>query len=444
MTSIQVREVDEVGRPVATYLATTKNEVNRVDFVRSARPVPVLQRLLRLFLPSGYPHTVSPDYTKYQIHDSLQAFSSSIAGLLASRAVLQGIGVGDQNASATSAMLLNVVQESMGRIATILFAHLVGMGVEAECKMYRFAADVFNDTAMFFDCASPLLPKATRLPLLCASSVFRAMCGVAGGASKATLSAHFASADNIGELNAKDSSQETVISLLGMLAGSFVVSHVSSNIATWIWLVALVVIHLSTNYAAVRAVTMQTLNRQRCNIVFSSLIELDVLLQPRQVARQEVIFERNGVLRSHDFSTLGVCHIGVPLHRLLASMGGRPHVISGALNNLPVPVERLLQIFRNERYLLWMNKATREATIVLSKTATARTQLKAWSHALRVAQGLHEFDDQSESMLTTLERTLRKHNSVFDQYLDRLESAGWNVDTPALETRPGKRICPEL
>ena len=93
----------------------------------------------------------------------------------------------------------------MGRIATILFAHRLGTSLEPECKMYRLAADVFNDTAMIFDCLSPALPKALRVILLSFSSVLRALCGVAAGSSKASLSAHFAKWGNLGELNAVSS-----------------------------------------------------------------------------------------------------------------------------------------------------------------------------------------------------------------------------------------------
>lgn len=113
-----------------------------------------------------------------------------------------GVGVGDASASPTAALLLSVIQESMGRIATILFAHSLGTSLEPECKMYRLAADVFNDTAMVFDCFSLALPKALRVILLSFSSVLRALCGVAAGSSKASLSAHFAKWGNLGELNA--------------------------------------------------------------------------------------------------------------------------------------------------------------------------------------------------------------------------------------------------
>lgn len=90
----------------------------------------------------------------------------------------------------------------MGRIATILFAHRFGSSLEPECKMYRLAADVFNDTAMILDCLSPAMPKAPKVVTLGVSSILRALCGVAAGSSKASLSAHFAKWGNLGELNA--------------------------------------------------------------------------------------------------------------------------------------------------------------------------------------------------------------------------------------------------
>jgi len=113
-----------------------------------------------------------------------------------------GVGVGDSSASPTAALLLSVLQESMGRIATILFAHRLGTALEPECKLYRLAADVFNDTAMILDCLSPAFPKPFRVLVLSLSSVLRSLCGVCAGSAKASLSAHFARKGNLGEVNA--------------------------------------------------------------------------------------------------------------------------------------------------------------------------------------------------------------------------------------------------
>ena len=45
----------------------------------------ILHRVSGVFLPSGYPGSVSSDYLSYQIWDTVQAFASSISGSLATQ-----------------------------------------------------------------------------------------------------------------------------------------------------------------------------------------------------------------------------------------------------------------------------------------------------------------------------------------------------------------------
>lgn len=345
----------------------------------------------------------------------------------------------------------------MGRLATILFAHRLGTSLEPECKMYRLAADIFNDTAMVLDCLSPAFPKPARVMVLSFSSCLRALCGVCAGSAKASLSAHFAKRANLGELNAKDSSQETVISLLGMLAGSMVVSWVTTPMATWATLIALLSVHLATNYAAVRAVSMTSLNRQRANIVFSHLLHptRPSVLSPTAVSEQERVFEWDGIVRTHDDCHLGKCTIGVSLQTLLTRINGSPRIQSGAFSKLFVNVADLLEVFANEGYVLWCPFRTphdsieMEVLIVLKKNSTTLDQLKAWMHAMLVLRSRQATDpstalakpdeDEARQLLNELRATLEQANQVLHQYAPALRSAGWDLDTAALETRAGVR-----
>ncbi|KAK2781885.1 hypothetical protein FQN52_001285 [Onygenales sp. PD_12] len=453
---ITIRETNKIGVSTATYIYSTSSTSRRSEGIRGGQDgrvdiIPPSQKesasymtsLLNVFLPVGYPHSVSDDYLE---------------------AVLQGVGVGDASASPTAALLYSILQESMGRIATILFAHRLGTSLEPECKMYRLAADVLNDSAMIFDCLSPVFPKPMRVLLLSFSSVLRALCGVAAGSSKASLSSHFARWGNLGELNAKDSSQETVISLLGMLCGSLVVSHISSPFATWTTLLLLLLIHISTNYAAVRAVNMTTLNRQRANIVFSTLYDEDHVLTPAQTSKGERIFERDGILRWKASSTiLGSCCIGVSFQDLLLSRCGSSR--RNSIRDVGLDIPRLLHIFEKEEYILWFNPVSKKGIIVLKNNVTPVSQLKAWSHALMVSkyvaaesqngsqklskeggnskrgqQGNYNATDATNSMYSIFESTLQSHSKRFDNQILRLKEAGWDVDTPSLETRPGRRL----
>ncbi|KAJ5367374.1 hypothetical protein N7541_001315 [Penicillium brevicompactum] len=356
-----------------------------------------------------------------------------------------GVGVGNPNASPTSALLLHILQDTSGRIATILFAHRVGTALEPECKTYRLAADVFNDIAMILDCLSPGVPAgAMRVSVLSTAGVLRALCGVAGGSSKASLSAHFAKWGNLAELNAKDSSQETVISLFGMLVGSVVVSQITGFATTWLVLLVLLGLHLSMNYAAVRAVQMTSLNRQRANIAFSTLLASDyekpgqwTILTPAQVARQERIFHRDGALQwnsnsgstSNSTSTvinLGSARVGVAMAEFLED---RP------------PLDRLMTIFEDEAYMLYISKK-RHVSIVLRKGCSVPDQLKAWTHGLLAVRLWDGSSDSDSDVSGAIEESLAFLNTEdrFVRYLSELRGVGWNVEIAALETRGGRRF----
>jgi hypothetical protein len=180
-----------------------------------------------------------------------------------------GFGVGNASASATHALLLTVLQEILSRLTSqyllklvllfylifpydtaIVAAYYVGTCLFPEAKTYRFLADILYDAAIVLDVISPwfslvyipfyvpwLFPGSTsglRIIALCLSASLRALCGIAAGGSKSALSLHFATPDSgkgdLGELNAKDGSKETVLSLLGMLVRSYI-SYVA-----WYWM----------------------------------------------------------------------------------------------------------------------------------------------------------------------------------------------------------------
>jgi hypothetical protein len=122
----------------------------------------------------------------------------------------------------------------------IFAGYILGTSLSPEAKTYRLLADVFNDCALILDTLSPffntldqyaLLPPGSgsliRAVALCTSACLRALCGFAAQ-SKAQLTLHFATAGavpgDIGDLNSKDGSKETVLALFGSLVCTVVTS----------------------------------------------------------------------------------------------------------------------------------------------------------------------------------------------------------------------------
>lgn len=60
----EVVETDEAGNVTATYVQTagSKESLSRVDVIQLKDTKVLWQKTLDIFLPSGYPHSVTDDY----------------------------------------------------------------------------------------------------------------------------------------------------------------------------------------------------------------------------------------------------------------------------------------------------------------------------------------------------------------------------------------------
>ncbi|KIW85943.1 hypothetical protein Z517_01336 [Fonsecaea pedrosoi CBS 271.37] len=377
---LEVQDLDPQGHATVTFRydpETQRLQVHRPQ--RSMSPKKsLLTKCMGPFLPAGYPGSVRPDYTPYQIYDSVQAFASTIAGLLASRAVFVGMGVGSEDASLVTTMLLYIAQETIGRVATILFAYQFSQKIEAEVKFYRFFADIVNDIAFVLDCLSPGLPLLGRICTLCVSNACRAVCGVSGGSSKAILSSHFAKEGNIGELNAKDGSQETVVSLVGMWVGGLLVSKVHGTFETWCCLIPLLAMHLWANWKAVKSVRLTSLNKDRAIILFSAL------LRGRAKGLSEV-GEEESILGLGQMFRTSNCHndfqVGVSVNKFLRTLPEGENNPS----RRDLCFSQLLRVFQDEDYLLWWDVRSKQGFVLLKESAGGETQAKAICHLLRLS-----------------------------------------------------------
>ncbi|XP_040452219.1 RUS family member 1 isoform X4 [Falco naumanni] len=289
----------------------------------------------RVLLPQGYPESVSPDYLQYQCWDALQALCSTLTGALATRAVLQAVGVGDSAATVTGATLTWVLRDGVGMVTRIAFAWLQGTRLDCEAKQWRLAADVLNDVALVLELLAPAWPPTGPALLTLAAAVKvplpQCIVGVAGGATRAALAVHQARRDNMADVAAKDSSQETLVNGAGLLLALLLLPLLEGRPwLTGLVVTLLLVTHLGANVGAVGALRLPTLNRPRLRLALGGAL--------RGVARGDgalahhPIWEDGGVINVPSpedvnprepllpgFSTRLNLHLGAPLHRLVKS-----------------------------------------------------------------------------------------------------------------------------
>ncbi|PWA17791.1 hypothetical protein CCH79_00008101 [Gambusia affinis] len=247
-----------------------------------------------VFLPQGYPESVSSDYLQYQFWDTLQAFSSSLSGTLATQASLKGVGVGNQEATVAAATVTWLLRDGTGMLGRILFAWRKGSKLDSEAKKWRLFADVLNDIAMFMEILAPHFPACFTL-IVCTAGIFKSIVGVAGGATRAALTVHQARRDNMADISAKDGSQETLVNLAGLLVSLLLIPLVTDNpVLTLSLFFLFTVLHLFANYKAVRSVVMETFNEARLSIVMQQYLKDGRILSPSEANQREPVFLQFG------------------------------------------------------------------------------------------------------------------------------------------------------
>ena len=225
------------------------------------------------------------------------------------------------------------------------------------------------------------------------------------------------------------------------------VSQVSSVTTTWSCLILLLSIHLAMNHAAVRAVSMRSLNRQRANIVLSNLIQDDRALTPEAVSQDERIFEWDGVLRWKGSSVIGKAHIGVTVQKMVGAFAPAPHSTTGATDDTDLYLKQITESYRQEGFLFWWDSHRGVGYIILKIDAQPEIQLKAWALALWVAHRLQAHrlatrarTQTNESAFDITKSSLLELTSRWEGWMKQLKSAGWDTEVGSLETVSGTRI----
>lgn len=229
---------------------------------------------------------------------------------------------------------------------------------------------------------------------------------------------------------------------MNMQVGSAVVSQISTPTATWSCLIMLLSVHLAMNHAAVRAVSLHSLNRQRANLVLSNWLDEKVMLTPQQVSHQERIFEWDVVLRWRDSAPFARMKID-SLRSLLQTLSPS-HNLTGAIPDSELILQSLIKMYSCEDFLLWYDARQKKAVIVLKEKASSQAQLRAWALGLWVA---HRVEQQyatgagSAQIFQLLETTLTELSVQWEDSIERMKVAGWDVDIANLETFGHTRIC---
>eukprot|EP00249_Psilotum_nudum_P005466 c18901_g1_i2 orf=349-1677(+) len=373
---------------------------------------PLWTKVKAAFLPQGYPGSVTSDYMAFQFWDTLQALSTYVRSMLSTQALLGGIGVGETTATVIGATFQWFLRDFTGMLGGILFTLYQGSNLDSKAKQWRLIADFMNDIGMLMDLISPLFPRAF-VTLLCVGSISRSVTGVASGATRAALTQHFALQQNAADISAKEGSQETAATMVGMLLGMFLANFTAGHSqAIWFSFLVLTGFHIYANYKAVLCLCLTSLNAERMAILLEAFIATGTVLTPKEVSMREQLLPqiRLGNLLSQRSKTEPNLRIvfGTRISSLKIDSGWKAF-------------HTLVHRYRKANYLLFVQGGRVE--VILHKHAIAKDFLQSYVHALVLAIFLDlpllvDGEIQSISWMDT----------SYAPFLSKLKLCGWNVD----------------
>lgn len=324
-----------------------------------------------LFLPLGYPQSVDSSYLPYQLYDGLQGLCSYWRGVVTTRAVLEAAGVGDAHATAASAAMEWALRDGTGMIGGLLFSYAASTYFDVYVKEFRLFADIINDVALTLDMMAPYVAPSWRLYILSISTIGKTLCGISAGATKGRITQHFSRHGNMADLSAKESTQETLVSLVGMFGGIFVANllrHVP-YVFTWILFGILTLLHVWANYKAVVLLKLATLNPERTRLALEEVVAV--------LAKEPDAREIYGVLaRLPDPKQIDEVLARSTFNLLFPSINTDASTSATHF--------QFADLFLNENYIIGISGPKGNPVIHLGIHAKKGDELKAYMHALLV------------------------------------------------------------
>lgn len=374
-----------------------------------------------VFLPQGYPESVSGDYLVYQLWDTIQAFASSITGTLAAQALLKGVGVGDESATVLAATLTWLLKDGTGMVGRIMFAWLQGSNLDCDAKRWRLFADILNDIAIFLEILAPSFQSMFTVTV-CVAGVLKSIVGVAGGATRAALTQHQARRNNMADVSAKDGSQETLVNLGALLCSLMLVPIITGKtMLIWTLYVMFTCLHLYANYSAVTSVVMESINQSRLHIILQHYFNTGNILPTKLVNYREPVLWKTR--RKLEF------RLGSSFQTLCKSCDD---------------IENLRGVYTGN-YILYLDRSKDEISICLLREAEVWDQLQACYQAELLEficknkfkirnkdlQLLVNAFDQGD-VLHLLSLSYRYTQDTFDLFTDAVHKSGWRTDVSLL------------
>jgi hypothetical protein len=181
-------------------------------------------KFLKSFIyPQGHVHK---NYGKYVAWSSLSNLIISTESVLSTHSMLSTIG----HSSNELTFSINYVgKDIIGQLGGLYFMNKMGSKADKNPKDFIKYSMFLQQSAVVLECATPLLPLGSFIPVAGVANVTKNISFTGFGAVNAKIIQKLAQEDNVGEIYAKISVLNTIGSSIGMGLGLVIASQIQDH-----------------------------------------------------------------------------------------------------------------------------------------------------------------------------------------------------------------------
>ncbi|KAF3651368.1 protein root UVB sensitive 4-like [Capsicum chacoense] len=256
-----------------------------------------LQKLVRICISAirnfFLPREVSRNYLEYVKWKFVHRVSSSALQVLATQAMLRAIGIGHSRSLPLAAALNWVLKDGLGRLCRCIYTASLASSFDTNLKRVRFCTSVLFSLSIGVELLTPVFPQYF-LMLASIANIAKQISLACYLATSTAVHRSFAIADNLGEVSAKGQIQTVCFDNLGLtLAATLNILSVNSPRLQaglpFVMYPIFAVLDLFGIYQGLQHVHLQTLTKDRLDIIISTWIQQGFVPSPEEVSKKEGI-----------------------------------------------------------------------------------------------------------------------------------------------------------
>ncbi|KAL3526721.1 hypothetical protein ACH5RR_011377 [Cinchona calisaya] len=239
------------------------------------------------------PREVSGNYLEYVKWKFLHRVFSSALQVLATQAMFRAIGIGYKRSLPSAAALNWVLKDGLGRLSRCIYTASFASVFDTNLKRVRFATSVLFSLSIGVELLTPVFPSYFLL-LASVANIAKQISLACYLATGTAVHRSFAVSDNLGEVSAKAQIQTVCFDNLGLVLAAVLNIMLRNNQGLQAALPFVVypifsAIDLYGIYQGLKHVHLQTLTKDRLEVIINAWIQEGYVPSPAEVSKEEDI-----------------------------------------------------------------------------------------------------------------------------------------------------------